>query len=115
MDGRTIMPMSAEEFERFGYDSQDSCIVCGTRENVKSEPRFGYSVCKYHANVKPTDVNDLIQAKENVITEKRHCQRNSLKGKSIISDHEHLYYIWLSFFVSNLVGGILCIIKMIYN
>jgi len=31
--------------KRFGYPTDEPCQVCGSRENVQTEPRFGYKFC----------------------------------------------------------------------
>lgn len=40
----------------FGYPSNKPCSVCGKHKNNQREPRFCYTVCEDHQNVKPTDI-----------------------------------------------------------
>lgn len=48
--------MTDQEWNAFGYDSNQPCAVCGNGP-TKSEPRFGYSVCRQHAGMDPTAVS----------------------------------------------------------
>ena len=54
---KNLVPMGEESWKYFGYDTKEPCCVCGTTEDCKSEPRFGYSVCRKHANIKPIETN----------------------------------------------------------
>ncbi len=42
----------------FGYPSKKPCIVCGKFKNNQTEPRFGYTVCEDHQDVKPVDISN---------------------------------------------------------
>jgi hypothetical protein len=44
--------------KEFGYPSTEPCVVCGGYENNQSEPRFGYTVCVKHQNVRPVDIKE---------------------------------------------------------
>lgn len=52
-----LKPMNNKEWEYFGYESNKSCCVCGKIGDCKSEPRFNYTVCQEHADIKPIDTN----------------------------------------------------------
>ncbi len=54
--------MTDQEWEAFGYDSTKLCAICGGSP-TKSEPRFGYSVCRAHTGA---SINEIDQNKGNV-------------------------------------------------
>ena len=46
-----------DSWDNFGYESDVPCCVCKSKP-TKSEPRFGYSVCKEHHRLGPIDINN---------------------------------------------------------
>lgn len=48
--------MTDKEWEAFGYPSKEPCAVCGKTGDNRSEPRFGYTVCREHAKTPPTEI-----------------------------------------------------------
>lgn len=51
------MTNSQEDFNNFGYDSDDGCDVCGEKP-AKVEPRFSYKVCIKHIHIPPTEIHN---------------------------------------------------------
>jgi len=54
-----LKPMTNEKWKWFGYESDESCCVCGKVGECKSEPRFNYVVCQEHANITPIETNEF--------------------------------------------------------
>jgi hypothetical protein len=46
--------VTPEEFERFGYDTDKGCDLCGAKP-AKLEPRFYYPSCIDHAHISPVE------------------------------------------------------------
>lgn len=46
--------LTDEEWNNFGYDSNESCDICG-KTPAKVEPRFFYATCREHADIPPAD------------------------------------------------------------
>lgn len=38
------------------------CAVCGRTEDCVIEPRFGFAVCKDHADIPPTEIREAAAA-----------------------------------------------------
>lgn len=47
-----------ESWNSFGYESDEKCCVCG-KLKTKTEPRFGYSVCKEHHKLSPIEISEI--------------------------------------------------------
>lgn len=57
--------MNNKEWETFGYNSSEPCKVCGKYGDNKSEPRFGYVVCREHAEMSPVEISNI---KDEIVT-----------------------------------------------
>ena len=51
-----ICTMDKEEFENFGYPSDEKCVACSSTD-TRAEPRFYYSVCIEHFKLTPVELN----------------------------------------------------------
>jgi hypothetical protein len=45
------------------YPSTKPCVVCGSTEQTGTEPRFGYTVCEIHKDVRPVDIPECSSAR----------------------------------------------------
>ena len=57
--------MNNREWDTFGYSSSEPCKVCGRYGDNKSEPRFGYVVCREHAEMSPVEISNI---KDEIVT-----------------------------------------------
>ena len=48
--------MKESEWGFDGYETDSGCDICGQRP-AKTEPRFLYSVCKYHSTMTAVEVS----------------------------------------------------------
>jgi hypothetical protein len=48
--------MTDKEWDNWGYPSDKPCCICGAVGDNKSEPRFGYVVCREHCVVPPAQI-----------------------------------------------------------
>lgn len=48
-----------QQWDDFGYLSKMPCCVCGQVDATKSEPRFGYVVCKKHSTMSPIQIDSI--------------------------------------------------------
>lgn len=48
-----------QRWDGFGYASKMPCCVCGQVDTTKSEPRFGYVVCKQHSTMTPIQIDSI--------------------------------------------------------
>lgn len=51
--------ITQEEWNKWGYDTDEICVICEDTINIKSEPRFNYCVCKKHSKIPPTVINEF--------------------------------------------------------
>lgn len=40
------------------YHTPKPCCVCGSREKIGIEPRFGYPVCEKHSSLSPVQISE---------------------------------------------------------
>lgn len=50
--------MNKEEFENFGYPSDEKCVACSSTD-TRAEPRFYYSVCIEHFKLTPIELSKI--------------------------------------------------------
>src|SRR4051812_23879681 len=53
------------EWNVYGYDSQLPCVIC-QETPTKSEPHFGYSVCRTHAAMSPVHISEAILRRDHL-------------------------------------------------
>jgi recombinational DNA repair protein (RecF pathway) len=41
------------------YPTEVPCVICGSTDNIGSEPRFGYSVCEEHSKLSPVEISKM--------------------------------------------------------
>lgn len=51
-----IPPLTDAQWEAFGYETKDPCVICDFRGDNKIEPRFGYVTCRKHSIIPPAQM-----------------------------------------------------------